>query len=57
MARPQRDLIKITTNINSNVLHFLDKFAEDNGITRTTAITILLAQQLTKLGYGVSKEE
>lgn len=52
MARPKQDLTKITTNINTNVLQYVDEFARDNGITRTTALTILLAKQLGALGYG-----
>ena len=52
MARPKQDLTKITTNINTNVLQYVDEFAKDNGLTRTTALSILLAKQLGLLGYG-----
>lgn len=52
MARVKQSLTKITTNMNTNVLHYVDRFAQDNGLTRTTALTILLTQQLVKLGYG-----
>ncbi|MBQ8669455.1 hypothetical protein IJ472_06720 [bacterium] len=57
MSRPKRDLVRINTNINSNVLYYLDQFAADNGITRTTAITLLLAQKLTSMGYGVDDDK
>lgn len=52
MARPKQDLVKITTNMNAHVLRYVDEFAKDSGITRTTALTILLSKQLGSLGYG-----
>ena len=57
MARPKRNLIRITTNIDSSVLQCVDQFAEDNGLTRTTAITILLSQKLASVGYAIEKDE
>lgn len=56
MARVKQDLTKITTNMNTNVLRYLDQFAQDNGVTRTTALTILLTQQLVALGYGKGED-
>lgn len=55
LPKPKQDLTKITTNLNTNVLKYVDQFAEDNGLTRTTALTILLSSQLVSLGYGVKK--
>lgn len=57
MARRKQDLTKITTNINTNVLAVLDKFARDNNVTRTTAMTLLLTRQLVALGYGSEGRE
>lgn len=51
MSKPKQDLTKITTNMHTNVLEYVDKFAFDNGITRTTALHILLISQLNALGY------
>lgn len=56
MARPKRDLTKVTVNMNTNVLEILDKYAEDNNISRTTAMMLLLTWQLDKQGYGKGEE-
>lgn len=57
MASTRPELTKITTNMNTNVLRLVDKFAKDNGVTRTTALTLLLTRQLVALGYSNTEEE
>ena len=47
----KRDLTKISLNVHSELLKQIDKFAEENHVTRTTAMTLLLTRQLIVLGY------
>ena len=48
MARPKRDLTRITINVPTSLLDRIDAFAEKNGISRTTAITILCIDSLSE---------
>lgn len=56
MARPKRDLTKITVNLPTSVLALIDGYAELNHITRTTAISALCCYGLHSQGCP-SKEE
>lgn len=47
MARPKRDLTRITINMPTHVLEKIDEYAHKNGISRTTAIMILCVDSLT----------
>lgn len=42
----KRDLYRITANLPTNLVEMIDEFANANGISRTTAITILCIQAL-----------
>lgn len=48
MARPKRDLFRITVNLPVHILELVDNYAKEYGISRTTAITYLLAQSLAQ---------
>lgn len=52
MARPKRDLTRITINLPSHVLAEIDKYAEKHGISRTTAIMILCVDSLALAERG-----
>lgn len=48
MARPKRDLTRITINLPSHVLEKIDEYAVKHGLSRTTAIMILCADTLAQ---------
>lgn len=48
MARPKRDLTKISLNLPSHVLQKIDDYALKLGISRTTAIMILCVDGIVK---------
>ena len=48
MARPKRDLTRITINLPTHVLKKIDEYAEKHGLSRTTAIMILCADSLVE---------
>lgn len=50
MARPKRDLTRITINLPTHVLAKIDEYAEKRGISRTTAIMILCVDSLAVVG-------
>lgn len=56
MARPKRDLKRITINLPVHVLDAIDDYAEKNGLSRTTAIMILCADSLSQSKLDSLKE-
>lgn len=40
--------MRVNVNIADNVIAKVDEYAEKNGVTRSTAITLLLAQKLAE---------
>lgn len=49
MGRIKKDTIKIQLNLSNDIVQLVDNYAIENGITRTSAISILLSQQLKSL--------
>lgn len=46
MARPKRDLCRVTVNLPSHIVEYVDEYAKQHGLTRTTAMLILIADGL-----------
>lgn len=44
--RPKRDLIKVHLNLPIQIIELIDEYANKTGISRTTVITILIAERL-----------
>lgn len=55
MSRPKRDLYRLTCNLPTHIVEEVDRFAEKNGLTRTTAVLILLVDGL--VSHRDTKEE
>lgn len=48
MARPKRELQRITINLPVHVLAKIDEYASKHGLSRTTAIMLLCADSLAQ---------
>lgn len=46
MSREKRDLQRITINVPTHILKMIDDYATMNGLSRTTAITLLCVEGL-----------
>lgn len=49
MVRPKRDLQRVTMNLPPHIVQMCDEYAEKNGLSRTTAVVVLLANALAEL--------
>lgn len=41
-----RDLTRVTVNLSSDLVTKIDQYADENGIKRTSAVSVLLSQAL-----------
>lgn len=57
MPKPKRDLFRITANMPIGLLESVDEWSRKKGYSRTTAITILLAQALAAETLKEQKED
>lgn len=53
LARPKRDLYRININLPTHIVEMVDDYASKHGLSRTTAMVILLANALA----DVQREE
>lgn len=40
----KRDLTRINLNLSDEIIEKVDKFASDNGISRTSAVSVIITQ-------------
>lgn len=57
LSRLKRDLQRITINVPVHVLSLIDEYANKNGLSRTTAITILCVESLNNQTYTLDEFE